>query len=84
MRVKPTVKNPLHALPLCAATFMLLAASCSSIDCPMNSLVYTQYQLMRPDGRVDTLADTLTISTQRTADGSDSVLINRNVRKTEF
>lgn len=84
MRVKPSVKNPLRALPLCAAAFMLLAASCSSIDCPMNSLVYTQYQLMRPDGRVDTLADTLTISTQRTADGSDSVLINRNVRTTEF
>ena len=84
MRVKPSVKNPLRALPLCAVAFMLLAASCSSIDCPMNSLVYTQYQLMRPDGRVDTLADTLTISTQRTADGSDSVLINRNVRTTEF
>ena len=83
MRVKPSVKNPLHALPLCAAAFMLLAASCSSIDCPMNSLVYTQYQLMRPDGRVDTLADTLTISTKRT-DGNDSVLINRSVRTTEF
>lgn len=84
MRAKPSITNSLRALPLLAAAFVLLAASCSSIDCPMNSLVYTQYQLMTPDGRVDTLADTLTIYTNRTTDGSDSVLINRNVRTTEF
>ena len=59
-------------------------SSCSSIDCPMNSLVYTQYQLRTSDGLVDTLHDTLTISTQRAIDGNDSILINRNVRTTEF
>lgn len=65
------------------ACFTLLVTACSSIDCPLNSLVYTQYQLMTPEGRVDTLADTLTISTART-DGNDSVLINKDVRATEF
>lgn len=76
--------RPMHTLPVCLVAFILLAASCSSIDCPMNSLVYTQYQLMNAGtGKVDTLADTLTISTTRT-DGNDSVLINRNVKTTEF
>lgn len=76
--------RPMHALPACFFVFVILAASCSSIDCPMNSLVYTQYQLMNAaTGKVDTLADTLTISTTRT-DGNDSVLINRNVKTTEF
>ena len=79
-----TQKNAMRALPLCFIAMLLLAASCSSIDCPLNSLVYTQYQLMTPEGRVDTLADTLTIYTKRVTDGSDSVLINRNVRTTEF
>ena len=79
-----THKNAMRALPLCFIAMLLLAASCSSIDCPLNSLVYTQYQLMTPEGRVDTRADTLTIYTKRGTDGSDSVLINRNVRTTEF
>ena len=38
---------------------------------------------MTPEGKADTLADTLTISTNRT-DGSDSILINKNVKTTEF
>lgn len=75
----------LHILPLCIATvFISGIASCSSVDCPLNSLVYTQYQLRTPAGTVDTLYDTLTISTKRIIDGNDSVLINRNVRTTEF
>lgn len=64
-------------------TSLLLAVSCSSIDCPMNSLVYTQYQLLDAVGRVDTLRDTLTISTTR-IDGRDSVLINKDVNITSF
>ena len=73
----------MRMLPASAVIFALLAASCSLIDCPLNSLVYTQYQLMTAAGTADTLADTLTISTNR-MDGSDSVLINKNVRTTEF
>lgn len=78
------VKDNRHgALPLLVIAAMLLAASCASIDCPMDSLVYTQYQLRTASGAVDTLADTLTISTART-DGYDSVLVNKSVRTTEF
>lgn len=76
-------RSALGILPFCFFALLILTASCSSIDCPLNSLVYTQYQLLDANGETDTLADTLTISTNR-ADGNDSVLINRNVKTTEF
>ena len=63
---------------------LLLTASCSSIECPLNSLVYTQYQLMKPDGSKDTLTQFLSVSTSRAIDGNDSVLINLNTNTTEF
>lgn len=72
----------LRTLPLMFAAVLLVTA-CSSIDCPLNSLVYTQYQLLDGAGKADTLKDTLTISTDRT-DGSDSVLLNRSVNTTAF
>lgn len=69
-------------IPLIASALLIISA-CSSIDCPLNNLVYSSYGLYGADGRADTLTDTLTISTNRT-DGSDSVLINRDSRVTEF
>lgn len=65
------------------ASALLIVSACSSIDCPLNNLVYTSYAIYAADGRQDTLRDTLTISTNRT-DGSDSVLINRDTRITGF
>ena len=58
----------------------LLLAACSSIDCPLNSRVFTKYKLA---GNVKTLADTLTIYTT-TALGKDSILINKDVKKDSF
>lgn len=63
--------------------FMVAAfvvAACSSVDCPLNNTVYANYKLM---GAVTTLPDTLTITTTRT-DGTDSVLINRQVNTDSF
>ena len=63
--------------------FFLIAAvfgACSSVDCPLNNTVYTNYVLRGP---VDTLQDTLTISTT-TSDGSDSVIINKQVNTDSF
>lgn len=57
-----------------------LMAACSSIDCPLNNVVYTNYKL---EGPVQTLPDTLTISTQR-FNGMDSVLINQQVNTDSF
>ena len=63
--------------------FLIIAAilgACSSVDCPLNNTVYTNYVLRGP---VDTLQDTLTISTT-TSDGSDSVIINKQVNTDSF
>ncbi len=51
-------------------------AACTSIDCPVQNLVYTNYALKKADGTTDTLnTDTLWIITKRT-DGTDSLLLN--------
>lgn len=64
---------------LLIGTIVVLAA-CSSIDCPLNNIVYTNYKL---EGPVQTLTDTLTITTTR-MDGLDSVLINQQVNTDSF
>ena len=69
---------------LCLLLVMLVGfAACSSIDCPLNNRVYTKYALKTSDGQTDTLKLSMTISTNRT-DGSDSVLINKDVNVTSF
>ncbi len=63
---------------------LLIAAisACTSIDCPVQNLVYTNYELKKSDGTSDTLSkDTLWVWTQR-ADGTDTVIsrqINGNL-----
>lgn len=69
--IKLTVRSA-AAMMLPAMLAAGLLAGCTSIDCPLNNTVYTQYTLGG-----DTLTDTLTILTQR-ADGTDSILVNRN------
>lgn len=67
---------------LVIATIVL--ASCTSIDCPVDNVVATKYELRKADGSRDTLLyDTLTISTKR-CDGNDSVLLNRKASATAF
>jgi len=56
--------------------------SCSSIDCPVNRLVLTQYQFTNSDGQVLTLLDSLTVSTTR-MDGKDT-LFNKGSKITNF
>lgn len=67
---------------LCSSLFILTA--CTSIDCPVENSVFTKYELRKAGGlSVDTLRDTLTISTPRMM-GNDTVLINRMVNTTSF
>lgn len=61
----------------------LLMGACSSIDCPLNNRVLTNYSLIAADGTADTLKVAMTISTNR-IDGADSVLINSDVNVTRF
>ena len=55
-------------------------AACSSVDCPLNNVVYAKYKLM---GNVTRLEDVLTVSTHR-ADGSDTILLNMQQRADSF
>lgn len=61
----------------------LAVCACSSIDCPVENVVAVNYGLRKAAGTVDTLRDTLTISTTR-HDGIDSVLLNRSVNTTSI
>lgn len=70
-------------LPLAVVAMLLIMTACSSIDCPLNNRVYTQYALLTPDGKTDTMKLSMTISTNR-LDGDDSVLINKDVDVTAF
>lgn len=67
---------------LLVALFALCA--CTTIDCPLNNTVYSQYALRTSTGQVDTLHDTLTVFTKRKTDGADTILINRAERTTSF
>ncbi len=70
-------------LPLHLFLASVLLSACSGIECPLDSLVYTQYQLMKAGGEADTLRDTLTITTTQ-GNGNDTVVLNRMVNATEF
>ncbi|MBQ7471342.1 MAG: hypothetical protein IJS97_02830 [Prevotella sp.] len=59
---------------------LLTVSACSTIECPLNNRVYTNYILM---GDVTTIADTLTVSTTR-ADDTDSVFLNRVTAISKF
>ena len=66
-----------------AAFVMVSIGACSSIDCPVQNTVSTQYAFATAAGERDTLADTLTVSTIR-QNGTDSILLNRSVMTTDF
>ncbi len=56
--------------------FVVSLVACTSIDCPVQSLVYTNYALMKADGTADTLnTDTLWVWTHR-QDGTDTLVLN--------
>ena len=55
---------------------VIALAACTTIDCPVQNLVYTRYAFKKADGSADTLnTDTLWIKTKR-VDGTDTLLMN--------
>ncbi len=78
LKVKRTMLIPLYLF-----LSLLVVTACSGVDCPLDSFVYTQYQLLKSNGQADTLYDTLTVSTTKVS-GRDSVLLNRLTNTTEF
>lgn len=68
------------ALAAAVAAAMLLAHSCSNIDCPLSNTVASKYVFYdSASGAAATFADTLTVR----ALGSDTVLFNRGVNLSE-
>ena len=59
---------------------VLALTACSSVDCPLNNVVYAKYKLM---GDVTKLSDVLTITTVR-ADGTDTILLNQQQNADSF
>ena len=72
-----------YKMPFVAVMALVLVTACSSIDCPLNNTVYTNYKVMKSDIAPDTLKDTLYVLAARPA-MTDSVLINRNLNTTTF
>ena len=70
-------------LLLSSFMFLHILFSCSSIDCPVQNLVYTNYGLYKSSGVVDTLHDTLYVFSMK-ADGTDTTLFNRGINVTSF
>ncbi len=61
---------------IAAISFLAALSACTSIDCPVQNLVYTNYVLKKADGSADTLnTDTLWIISKR-ANGTDTLLLN--------
>ena len=59
---------------------VLALTACSSVDCPLNNVVYAKYKLMCD---VTKLSDVLTITTVR-ADGTDTILLNQQQNADSF
>ena len=58
----------------------LLTAGCSSIDCPLNSIISVKYMV---HSDTDTLHDTLTVNAMH-IDGSTTIMLNKDVNTTDF
>ena len=61
----------------------LLVMACSSIDCPVDATVTTQYQIKNSDGTEHTLNDTMTVTSVR-SDGKDTILYNKGIGISKF
>lgn len=61
----------------------LLLAACSSIDCPVNSLVQTFYKVCDSDGNEMKLTDTMSVISTR-SDGTDTIIFNKGIGISEF
>ncbi len=63
---------------------LIVIGACTQIDCPVESRVYTVYNLVKEDGTTDTLkVDTLTITTKQ-QDGKLDTLLNSAVGITYY
>jgi len=77
------IANRLVSSLLLVGVAVVMLFSCSSIDCPVQNTVSTQYVICDADGNEAALADTLWVLSER-SDGSDTLLLNRLTGKSAF
>lgn len=78
-RMAAMVRRHASAWVILVPAFMLtIVSACTSLDCPLNNMVYTSYIIYNTDGERDTLRDTLTVTTMSVA-GEEVTLLNRDV-----
>ncbi|MDD6895861.1 MAG: DUF6452 family protein [Prevotellaceae bacterium] len=70
-------------LLMTAMAVALVLGACTSIDCPVENNVATQYRLLKSDGTQDTLRDTITVMIRK-AKGNDTILLNKSVDTQSF
>lgn len=61
----------------------MVLSACSTVDCPVQNTVSTQYNIVDVDGAALKTADTLWVWTPR-SDGSDTLLLNRGIGISAF
>ena len=91
MKTNKTKRLPFLAVARAVAarrTALLLPAfalfcACSSIDCPVQNVVRSYYQVLDGDGNKVAFADVLTITSKRLG-GSDTVLFNQGTNVSAF
>jgi hypothetical protein len=68
---------------LCYLLTAVLTAACSSIDCPVQTKVTTQYEVYDAGGVAYAIPDTFSVISER-KDGSDTILLNMGVDQKSF
>lgn len=62
---------------------MVVMVSCTSIDCPVNSLVRTRYQFTNSAGDSLKLLDSVSVVSTR-ENGTDTLILNKGVKISKF
>jgi len=63
--------------------WMLLLVACSSIDCPVDNVVQTQYKVVRYDDSDFALPDSLSVTSTK-GNGRDTLLLNKLIAASKF
>ena len=73
----------MRKLVIAIVATLVTAVGCTSIDCPVQNVVYTSYTLHKADGSADSLKDTMYVLTYQ-AKGKDTIIFNAGIGLSKF
>ena len=73
----------MRKLVIAIVATLVTAVGCTSIDCPVQNVVYTSYTLHKADGSADSLKDTMYVLTFQ-ANGKDTIIFNAGIGLSKF